>query len=172
MKPRDEPLLQSTNAESVGSEPLPPLLTRRLLLRLLPLVGAGYAFCFVDRANIAFAELNMRNDPSLNMTVTDFSVGAGIFFAGYSSMQLPALHIIQHFGAARVMAVLLIAWGTFGSAIGAITSLGQLYLLRFLLGVAEAGYYPGALFFLSNWLPDELTGTAAAVFTMIGGPGS
>ena len=110
----------------------------------------------------------MRNDPTINLTVADFGLGAGRFFAGYGVMQLPALQLIQHVGARPVLGALLIAWGAMGSAIGAITSRGELYLFRFLLGACEAGYYPGALYYLATWAPDELAGVAAAMFTMIG----
>ena len=110
----------------------------------------------------------MRRDPSLNLTVADFGLGAGIFFAGYGAMQVPALQVIQHVGARPVLGILLIAWGTVASAIGAITSRWQLYILRFVLGLFEAGYYPGALYYLSTWLPDEVAGMAAALLTMTG----
>ena len=156
-----------TDAELLA-RPLPQKLQRSILARLLPLLCIGYCFCFVDRSNIAFAELKMRKDPTLNLTVIDFSVGAGIFFAGYGLMQVPSLQIVQYVGARPVLGALLIIWGCFGSAIGAIASKFQLYVLRFSLGLAEAGYYPGALYYLSLWCPDELIGFASTLFTMLG----
>ena len=120
------------------------------------------------RSNIEFAELKMRYDPTLNLTASDFSVGAGIFFAGYGLMQLPSLQIIQQVGARRMLGALLIIWGCFGSAIGAVANKFQLYALRFCLGLAEAGYYPGVLYYLSLWCPDELIGFASTLFTMLG----
>lgn len=132
-----------SDAAEESPAPLPGSLRRQLLCRLVPLIALGYAFCNVDRSNIALAELKMRYDPTLNMTTIDYGIGSGIFFAGYGAMQLPALQLIQHVGPRPVIGTLLISWGLLGSAIGAITSVGQLYALRFALGLTEAGYYPG-----------------------------
>lgn len=151
-----------------SSTPLPARLRRTLFWRTVPLLAVGYGFCFVDRSNLAFGELKMRSDPKLNLTTTDFALSAGIFFAGYATMQVPALHCIERIGARRVVSALLVIWGLLGSACGLIQNTTQLCALRFALGLAEAGYYPGVLYHFTTWLPDEMLGIASAAFTMTG----
>ena len=83
-----EPLLPA------ASLPLPARLRRSLLCRTVGLFAIGYGLCFIDRSNISFGELTMSKDPSLHFTTTDFSLSAGIFFAGYAIAQLPAVHVV------------------------------------------------------------------------------
>lgn len=110
----------------------------------------------------------MRHDPTLNLSVSDYSLSAGVFFGGYATMQLPAVHLVERAGARRVLASLLVLWGLLACAQAFIRRPWQLCALRFALGLAEAGYYPGALYHFTRWFPDETLGTATAIFTTVG----
>ena len=159
-----EPLLAAPSS----APPLPTAFRRRIFFATVPILACGYAFCFVDRSNISFAELKMRHDPTLNLTTTDFAIAAGIFFAGYGVMQVPACHIVQVVGARRVLSTLLVAWGLLACLQSAIRTTEQLCWLRFALGLAEAGYYPGVIWYLTTWLPDDMLSIGTATFTMCG----
>ena len=111
----------------------------------------------------------MKNDPAIKLTAASFGFSAGIFFAGYAIMQLPMVQVLQYVGARRVLGSLLVIWGLIASATGAISSVWALCVLRFLLGVAEAGYYPGSILYLSRWLPQEILGTGNAIFQLSAG---
>ena len=94
----------------------------------------------------------------------------GLFFLGYAVMQLPVVQLLAYVGARRVLSVALLLWGFLASVQFTVHTSSQLCAVRFLLGLAEAGYYPGCIYYLSLWLPDELLGTASAVFTSAGTP--
>ena len=145
-------------------------LISRLKWRILPLVSLGYALCIVDRGNISFAKIEMTGD--LSLTETQFGIASGVFFASYCSMQVPNLQLLARFGARRVLAGALITWGLLSAAMSLIQTDGQLYLLRFLLGFAESGYYPGAVLYISHWFPDAAAGEAAMIFTLFANIGS
>ena len=153
----------------VGEQPeLPDALRRQLLCRLLPVLTLGYGLSFIDRSNIAYAELEMGH--AIGIDARTFGLASGIFFAGYGPMQIPVVHLVARVGARRVLAGTLFVWGLLASLMGSVDGPASLCVLRFCLGLAEAGYYPGALYFLSTWLPSELNGTAAAMFTCLGIP--
>ena len=153
----------------VGEQPeLPAALRRQLLCRLLPVLTLGYGLSFIDRSNIAYAELEMGR--AIGIDARTFGLASGIFFAGYGPMQIPVVHLVARVGARRVLAGTLFVWGLLASLMGSVNGPVLLCVLRFCLGLAEAGYYPGALYFLSTWLPSELNGTAAAMFTCLGIP--
>ena len=120
---------------------------------------------YLDRANISFAHLPMVQELDFSEGVYGF--GAGIFFIGYLVFEIPGALIVEHYGARRWMARILISWGFCSAAVGlvgmfptidaALTRPHQFYLARFLLGLAEAGFYPGIIVYLTHWfsLPDR-----------------
>ena len=172
---REPSLLDATHRaeeapELRANEPVPAVLRRQLLCRLLPILTLGFGISFIDRSNIAFAETSEEFRDEVGVTTAIFGLASGIFFAGYGTMQVPVVHLISLVGARRVLAATLFIWGVIASSLGAVGGPVLLCVLRFCLGLAEAGYYPGALFFLSTWLPDELSGTASAMLTCLGVP--
>jgi len=138
---------------------------RKSAVRLLPIVFTMYIVNYLDRANISFAHLPMVKELDFSEGVYGF--GAGIFFIGYLVFEIPGALIVEHYGARRWMARILISWGLCSAAVGlvgmfptinaALTRAHQFYLARFLLGLAEAGFYPGIIVYLTHWfsLPDR-----------------
>ncbi len=138
---------------------------RKIALRLLPIVFTMYIVNYLDRANISFAHTPMIQE--LNFTEQIYGFGAGIFFIGYLVFEIPGALIVEHFGARRWMARILISWGICSAAVGLVgtspaidaflTRPHQFYLARFMLGLAEAGFYPGIIVYLTHWfsLPDR-----------------
>ena len=168
MNERERAAVRQAPLLTASSKPLPERLRRKLLVRLVPFVALGYALCFIDRSNISFAELSMRNDTELHLSDADFGLSSGLFFVGYALAQVPALHIAQLVGARYVFTVLLLLWGGVSTSLCLISSTTQLCVLRFLLGLVEAGYYPLMVYYLSTWFPDEWLGAATGFTTMTG----
>jgi MFS transporter, ACS family, tartrate transporter len=129
------PLAQSTRA--------------RIAARILPLVFAMYVVNYLDRANVAFAKLSMTADLGFSEGV--YGRGAGIFFIGYLAFEIPGALIVERFGARRWMARILITWGLCAGAVGLVNTPTQFYCARFVLGLAEAGFFPGIIVYLTHW---------------------
>jgi MFS transporter, ACS family, tartrate transporter len=143
--------------------------------RLIPFLGLLYLASYIDRVNAGFAALTMNRD--LGFSAAVFGFGAGIFFAGYLLFQVPANAALLRFGARRWMASLLVTWGAISAATALVQGPLSFYTLRFLLGVAEAGLFPGVMFYLGVWFPQAFRGRFAAIFVcaiplsaIIGGP--
>jgi len=141
---------------------------RKASLRLLPFLGLCYAVNFLDRVNVGFAALAMNAD--LGFTPEIFGFGAGIFFAGYILFEIPSNLALHRFGARIWIARIMISWGI-------VAGETSFYLLRFALGVAEAGFFPGIILYLTFWFPREhrarivsLFMTAVPIATVIGAP--
>jgi MFS family permease len=125
---------------------------RKIAVRLVPLVAAMFVVNFLDRTAISFAGPNgLTRD--LGLTAAQFGFAAGIFFAGYILLEIPSNLALHRFGARRWLARIMVSWGIVSLLFTWVSSLSQLYWLRFLLGVAEAGFFPGAILFLSLWVP-------------------
>lgn len=135
---------------------------RKAALRILPLLGLGYGFAYIDRLNISFAALQMNKD--LRFSATVYGIGAGLFFLSYALCEIPSNLVLVRIGARRWIAQILVAWGAISAAMMFVNSPWQFYLLRFLLGAAEAGFFPGAVFYLSAWFPAEYRGRAISGF--------
>jgi MFS family permease len=138
------------------------------LCRVVPLLALGYGLCFIDRTNLSFAELKIREDPNFNLTAAGFGLSSGVFFVGYGAFQVPFVYSLEQMSAHKVLAAELIVWGALSSSLSAVQSTAQLYAQRFLLGVAEAGFYPGMLYYLSRMLPNERLGLASSAVTLLG----
>src|SRR5262245_26173930 len=143
--------------------------------RLLPFLVLCYAVNFLDRVNVGYAALAMNAD--LGFTPSIFGIGAGIFFAGYILFEIPSNVALERFGARIWIARIMISWGLVATAMALVSGERSFYLMRFLLGAAEAGFFPGIVLYLTYWFPARerarvvaLLMTAVPLATMIGGP--
>jgi ACS family tartrate transporter-like MFS transporter len=143
--------------------------------RLIPFLFVLYIVSFLDRVNVGFAALEMNRDLRLSPAVYGF--GAGIFFIGYSLFEVPSNLILARTGARLWIARIMITWGLIAAGMMFVRGPLSFYLLRFLLGIAEAGFFPGIIFYLSEWFPADARARAVARFMtaipmsgMIGGP--
>ena len=130
--------------------------------RLIPFLGLLYLVSLIDRLNVGFAALTMNADLGFSPSV--FGFGAGIFFLGYSLFQVPANFMLMRLGARRWVFTILIVWGAISAACAFVQGPTSFYVLRFLLGVAEAGLFPGVVLYLTYWLPQERRARAIASF--------
>jgi MFS transporter, ACS family, tartrate transporter len=130
--------------------------------RLIPLMVALYTVAFLDRVNVGFAALTMNQD--LNFTPEIFGWGAGIFFVGYFLFEVPSNVILTHVGARRWICRIMLTWGVISAANAFVDSPMSFYVLRFLLGLAEAGFAPGMIYYLSLWFPSALRARYAASY--------
>lgn len=115
---------------------------KKIAWRLLPFLFFLYIIAYLDRANVAFAKLPMSADLGFSEAV--FGFGAGIFFLGYFLLEIPGALIVEHWSARRWISRILLSWGVFTILVGLVRSQNQFYLARFLLGAAEAGFFPGS----------------------------
>ena len=127
---------------------------RKATWRLIPLIALGYGVAYMDRVNIGFAALRMNAD--LHFSNTVFGVGAGIFFLSYAACEIPSNLLLYRFGARRWLARIMLTWGLLAMAMMFVRTPIQFYSMRFLLGMAEAGFFPGVLYYLTQWFPANL----------------
>lgn len=138
------PALQ--HEEAVGRSAL-----RKASLRLLPLIAIGYGIAYMDRVNISFAALQMNRD--LHFSASVYGLGAGLFFLSYAACEVPSNLLLVRFGARRWLARIMLTWGLLSIGMLFVKTPHQFYAMRFLLGVAEAGFFPGVIYYLSRWFP-------------------
>lgn len=143
--------------------------------RLIPLLGLAYFFNYLDRTSVGYAALQMSSQ--LGLTAAQFGLGAGIMFVGYCLCEVPSNLAMYRYGARVWLARIMISWGLVATAMALVTGPLSFYILRFLLGVAEAGFFPGVIFFLSIWFPAQFRTRVLAWFTvatpisfLVGGP--
>ena len=148
---------------------------RKVAWRLLPVLFLCYVVAYLDRVNVGFAKLQMLAD--LHFSDTAYGLGAGIFFIGYFLFEIPSNLILHRTGARVWIARIMISWGMLSSLTMFVTSEASFYGLRFALGVAEAGFFPGIVLYLTQWFPSErrariiaLFMTAVAISGVVGGP--
>ncbi|WP_375457317.1 MFS transporter [uncultured Methylobacterium sp.] len=137
---------------------------RRVAWRLVPFLCLLYTVAFVDRINVGFAALTMSRD--LGLTPGMFGFGAGIFFLAYFLFEVPSNLILDRVGARRWIARVMVTWGLVSLGFAFITGPYSFYALRFLLGVAEAGFFPGVLLYLTYWFPKAWRGRVTAGFVV------
>lgn len=137
--------------------------TRRASRRLLPLLMLLYFVNYLDRVNIGFAGPNGMN-AELGLSATLFGVAAGVFFIGYLILEVPSNLLLHRFGARRWIARILVTWGIVATVMAFTPNAGVLIALRFLLGVAEAGFFPGIILYLTYWFPAAQRARATAWF--------
>lgn len=142
-------------------------LYRRLDRRLLSFLLICYLFACLDRLNVGFARLHMQSD--IGLTDAQYGLAAGIFFIGYALFEVPSNLLLPKTGARKAISRILVLWGLTSAAMVATRDATTFYVLRFLLGVFEAGFTPGILFYLTCWYPESRRAKAIAA-VMIGGP--
>jgi MFS transporter, ACS family, tartrate transporter len=139
---------------------------KKISWRILPLVLVAYCVAYVDRANIAVAALTMNKD--LGFSAFTYGLGAGIFFLGYIMFEVPSNLILERVGARRWIARIMFTWAILSGACAFITGPKSFFVLRFLLGVAEAGFFPGVVLYFTYWFPDRYRGRIiAALFLAV-----
>jgi MFS transporter, ACS family, tartrate transporter len=148
---------------------------RKATWRLIPFLFLLYVVAYLDRVNVGFAALQMNDALGFNAAVYGF--GAGIFFIGYFLFEIPSNLILQRVGARYWIARIMVSWGIVAVAMALVRDERMFYFLRFLLGVAEAGFFPGIILYLTYWFPSEdrartvaLFMTAVAISGVVGGP--
>jgi ACS family tartrate transporter-like MFS transporter len=139
---------------------------RRAGWRIIPLLGLAYMVAFMDRSNISFAAKTMNAD--LGFSATIYGIGGGVFFASYALLEIPSNILLERVGARRWIARIMITWGVIAAAMMWVRTPWQFYALRFLLGMAEAGFFPGVIFYLSLWFPRAARGRAISRFYISG----
>ncbi|WP_321794932.1 MFS transporter [Caballeronia sp. J97] len=148
---------------------------RRAAWRFMPLLFICYVVAYLDRVNVGFAKLQMLND--LHFSEAVYGLGAGLFFVGYFFFEVPSNLLLHKVGARRWIARIMVTWAVLSLATAWVTTPTTFYVIRFLLGIAEAGFYPGMILYLTYWFPSHRRGKMMAVLTagnpvsgMIGGP--
>jgi ACS family tartrate transporter-like MFS transporter len=148
---------------------------RTLTWRLVPFLFLLYIVAYLDRINLGFAALQMQKQ--LAFTDAVYGFGAGVFFAGYFFFQVPSNLVLERVGARRWIAALMVTWGIISASMCFVVGPRSFYGLRFLLGAAEAGFFPGVILYLKNWFPARARArtvarfmTAAPLSGVVGGP--
>jgi len=148
---------------------------RKITLRLIPFLFILYIVAWLDRVNVGFAGLQMNAD--LGFSSAAFGFGSGVFFLGYCLFEVPSNLILHRVGARRWIARIMITWGAISVGMMFVRSALAFYVLRFLLGAAEAGFFPGIVYYLSQWYPEAQRARAIAGFMtavpvsgVVGGP--
>jgi ACS family tartrate transporter-like MFS transporter len=137
-----------------ATDPITRAALRKASLRLIPLIALGYGIAYMDRINISFAALQMNRD--LHFSATIYGFGAGLFFLSYAACEMPSNLALCRFGARRWLARIMITWGLIAMAMVFVRTPKEFYAARFFLGMAEAGFFPGVVFYLMQWFPPEL----------------
>ncbi len=148
--------------QTVSLTPIAARARRRIMHRLLPYLFLLFIIAFLDRVNISYAALEMTKD--LGFTAEVMGFGAGIFFFGYFLLEIPGSLLVETWSARGWIARIMISWGILAILMGFIHTANQFYWLRFLLGAAEAGFFPGIIVYLSHWFRQEDRAKAISMF--------
>jgi len=165
---------QPVSPDRAPSETLEQETIRRVAWRLLPLLMLGYFCAYLDRVNVGFAGLTMNK--ALGFSEAVFGFGSGIFFVGYFLFELPSNLVLNRVGARRWIARILLTWGIISGLTAFVWNEWSFYGVRFLLGLAEAGFYPGVVLYLTWWFPSQYRSRmmaffqSASVISLIVGP--
>ena len=161
--------------QTADDEALKKVAFSKVIWRMLPILTLAYVFNFLDRTNIGFAALQMNRD--IGLSATQFGWGAGILFVGYCGFEIPGNILLYRHGARVWIARIMISWGLVSCAMALVSGPMSFYILRFILGVAEAGFFPGIAYFLSAWFPAEYRARILSWFlvaiplsSVLGGP--
>jgi len=152
---RDQP--QTLLPNDVGERTL-----KKVANRLIPFMFSLYILSYLDRINVSFAGLQMYTD--LRMTDEDFGFGLAIFFIGYFLFGAPGNLAMEKIGARKWISAIMVVWGAITMALALANSIHSFYILRFFLGAAEAGFFPGMILYLTYWFPEKQRGVAVAKF--------
>ena len=135
---------------------------RKTAWRVIPLLMVCYLVAYLDRVNVGFAKLQMLDDLKFSEAV--YGLGAGVFFVGYLMFEIPSNIALHKFGARRWIARIMMSWGLLSAAMMFVETPMSFYLLRFLIGIAEAGFFPGIIFYLTTWFPSHRRGVMISLF--------
>jgi MFS transporter, ACS family, tartrate transporter len=167
--------MSSPVTNTVVATDLESVVVRKLLWRLLPFLFLLYIVNYLDRINVGFAALQMRSQLGFSDEV--FGTGFGIFFVGYFFLQVPSNLALSRVGARRWMAAIMVLWGVVSCGMILVHTPRSFYVMRFVLGAAEAGFFPGIILYLKNWFPASARARAVAIFMtanplagVVGGP--
>jgi MFS transporter, ACS family, tartrate transporter len=135
---------------------------RKALWHILPLILLSYLCAYMDRVNVSFAAIQMNVDLSFSATI--YGLGGGLFFLGYALFEIPSNMLAVRYGSRRWLARIMITWGLLSAAMMFVQTSTHFYIMRFLLGVAEAGFYPGVIYYFASWFPACHRGRAVSRF--------
>ncbi|MGE0130097.1 MAG: MFS transporter [Blastocatellales bacterium] len=152
----------AVSAANTVQPPMSERVRRRVSLHIIPYLFILYIIAFIDRVNVGFAKLRMQEDLAFSDTV--FGFGAGVFFVGYFLLEIPGTLIVERWSARKWIARIMITWGILAIWMGFVTTEWEFYAARFLLGLAEAGFFPGIIVYLSHWFRYEDRAKAVAMF--------
>src|ERR1700722_9551613 len=130
--------------------------------RLVPFLMLCYFFCFLDRVNVGFAALQMNKD--LGFSASVFGFGAGVLFVTYMLCEAPSNFVLVKFGPRRWIARIMVTWGLLACGMAFVTGETSFYTMRALLGAAEAGFFPGIIYYLTHWFPASHRGRVTGLF--------
>ena len=147
--------------EAIGASAM-----RKAFWRIIPLILVAYLFAYMDRVNVSFAAADMNAD--LGFSATVYGLGGGLFFLGYALFEIPSNLMLVRFGARKWIARIMITWGLLSAGMMFVQTAEQFYVLRFALGVAEAGFYPGVITYFSGWFPPCHRSRAVSRFYIAG----
>ncbi|HEX8811071.1 MAG TPA: MFS transporter, partial [Terracidiphilus sp.] len=126
------------------------------------MICVGYGLAYMDRINISFASLEMNRD--LGFSATIYGLGAGLFFLGYVLCEVPSNLLLMRFGAKKWLARIMFTWGLLAVGMMFVRNPPTFYVMRFLLGMAEAGFFPGVIYYLTLWFPANMRARAVSRF--------
>ncbi|HET7104408.1 MAG TPA: MFS transporter [Terracidiphilus sp.] len=152
---------RSTSDSAIGASA-----QRKAAWRLLPILAIGYGMAFMDRINISFASLRMNDD--LHFSATVYGIGAGVFFIGYALCEVPSNLLMLRFGARRWLMRIMFTWGLLATSMMLVRTPLQFYTVRLLLGISEAGFFPGVIYYLTLWFPAPVRARAISRFYISG----
>jgi ACS family tartrate transporter-like MFS transporter len=135
---------------------------RKASVRLIPLIAIAYGVAYTDRVNISFAALQMNRD--LHFSASSYGLGAGLFFLSYAACEIPSNLLLVRFGASRWIARIMFTWGLLAMSMMFVKTPFQFYVVRFLLGMSEAGFFPGVVYYLSQWFPANVRARTVSRF--------
>ncbi|GHB12078.1 MFS transporter [Salinicola rhizosphaerae] len=152
----------SGSASQPVDDPILASAVKKVKWHILPLFVAAFIVNYIDRVNIGFVREHLNAD--LGIGVAAFGLGAGLFFVGYAIFEVPSNMLLERFGARAWLTRIMFSWGIVATLMTFIQSETHFYILRFLLGVAEAGFFPGIIYYFTRWLPAGERGKAMAIF--------
>lgn len=166
---------ESDDVVTITSDGVATVTLRKVTMRLIPFLFLLYIVAWLDRVNVGFAALQMNSD--LRFSATAFGFGSGVFFLGYCLFEVPSNLVLHRVGARSWISRIMISWGAISPMMILVRTTPVFYLLRFLLGAAEAGFFPGVVYYLSHWYPEGQRARAIAAFMtaipvngVVGGP--
>jgi ACS family tartrate transporter-like MFS transporter len=146
-------LADGSSSVDEGTDRIGASALRKASVRLIPLIAIAYGVAYTDRVNISFAALQMNRD--LHFSASSYGLGAGLFFLSYAACEIPSNLLLYRFGARRWIARIMFTWGVLAMCMMFVKTPLEFYAVRFLLGMAEAGFFPGVVFYLSQWFPSN-----------------